>query len=262
MPNWNVPDVWCLSLYGNLTIVDATSSARLIQYLLGRFDLKPGTSFLKWVDSEKSSSPRWTKVASLADENEGRELEGLALEYKPTEADSDLSRLHQFDFNNRRRCTVFSVSKCVTRNGISDVLGVAEMLFQICRPSCGFITSISARQSAILYSAGIPYNPSTPEDRERQLEFQGALSRRHQDEAGYLGQFREKLRDVYPINFLTSGHLARTIDGLSLKAWVATRRYGRLTEMQQGVWTWELTDEEIAEARAELRKAGVLMVSQ
>lgn len=261
MPDWNIPDVWCLSLYGNNVDIDATTGAQMISSLLEKFDLRPGRTFLKWKDTKNASHPKWKKLVSLVNENEGRELEALSLEYKPAVPETDLSRLHQFDFNNYQRYTVMSVSKFVTPNGLGDVLGVAKMLLQICRPSCGFIRSISARQSAILYSAGIPYNASTPDDRERQLQFQGALSLRHRDETNYLGQFRRKLRDVYPVNFLTSGHLARTINGVSLDAWIANRQFGLMAEMQDDIWMWQLPEEAIPAARAELLKAGALMVS-
>jgi hypothetical protein len=249
-------------LYENKSIINAKDAAQLISSLLERFGLRPGRSSLKWKDATKATHPRWSKIPDLADEDSDRELEYLALEDRPVDPPTSIANHHQIDIRNESHSSVFSISSRKTPNGLLDILSVAKVVLPICRPRYGFVTSLGVGQSGILYSAGIPYNASTEEDRARQFEFQHALHLRFTNEQMYRDQLRKKLRDLYPVNFLTKGHLARRIAGLSMEAWITKRDYGTLTEIHLGIWMWQLSDEQLSDARGELLNAGALIVTQ
>jgi hypothetical protein len=255
--------VWCLCFYENDVILSAADAVQLISGLLKRFGLKPGRSSLKWKDAAKATHPRWSRMPGLAQENSDRELGYLALEEeRPDAVTGSFAKCHQFAiYNGDRHSSVFSVSHRATAKGLRDILDVAQAVLPICRPRYGFVTSLAAHQSAIFYSSGIPYNASKKDDEERELQFQRARHLRFQDEAAYRELVRTKLRDAYPVNFLTDGHLARVIGNLPLDAWIAKHKHGALTEVHQGTWMWQLSNEELPAVRAALTKAGALIVS-
>jgi hypothetical protein len=67
------------------------------------------------------------------------------------------------------------------------------------------------------------------------------------------------LRDVYPWNFLTQSHLAKTVDGTPLWHWIQRdRSRGSLNSVGEGVCLWEVSDTEIPKVRTVLSNADVI----
>lgn len=70
------------------------------------------------------------------------------------------------------------------------------------------------------------------------------------------------LRDVYPLNVLSSTHLAREVEGISLMKWVEqdTRR-GCLSQLGEDAWLWEVPQPLLADVRSVLQLAGCMIVA-
>lgn len=69
------------------------------------------------------------------------------------------------------------------------------------------------------------------------------------------------MRDVYPYNLLSARHLARDIDGRSLRAWIeAAPSRGRLQAWPDGYALWTVARDRVDEIRQQLTGAGVLFV--
>jgi hypothetical protein len=67
------------------------------------------------------------------------------------------------------------------------------------------------------------------------------------------------LRDVYPWNFLTSFQVSAKVEGYTLKGWIERdEKRGQLTQMNEKVLLWSLTDPQIARVRPILWREGRL----
>ena len=75
------------------------------------------------------------------------------------------------------------------------------------------------------------------------------------------GKYRTgDLRDVYPLNVLSSAHKQRTVDGMALFDWInADTNRGSLTKLDSDLWSWWVKDEEINSVRAALKPTGILL---
>jgi hypothetical protein len=72
---------------------------------------------------------------------------------------------------------------------------------------------------------------------------------------------RGYLRDVYPLNVISSCHLARHVEGLSLSQWIeASSDRGQLIYLGKDTFLWEVPDEQISEVRHKLRAAECTIV--
>jgi hypothetical protein len=68
------------------------------------------------------------------------------------------------------------------------------------------------------------------------------------------------LRDIYPINFLSSPHLERDVDGQSLKSWIlSSPDRGDLKQLNETIWSWHVPEERISSVREDLRNTGILL---
>ena len=68
------------------------------------------------------------------------------------------------------------------------------------------------------------------------------------------------LRDVYPINFLSSPHLERDVYGQSLKNWIlSSSDHGELKQLDETLWSWHIEEEKISSVREDLRNTGILL---
>jgi hypothetical protein len=69
------------------------------------------------------------------------------------------------------------------------------------------------------------------------------------------------LRDVYPLNILSTRHLSRDVGKLSLEQWIqqATDR-GQLVQLNNGASLWIIPDRHIADVQAKLQQAGCIIV--
>jgi hypothetical protein len=68
------------------------------------------------------------------------------------------------------------------------------------------------------------------------------------------------LRDVYPLNFLSSPHLERNVYGQSLKDWIlSSPDHGDLKLLDQTLWSWYIPEDKIPSVREALRDTGILI---
>jgi hypothetical protein len=64
-----------------------------------------------------------------------------------------------------------------------------------------------------------------------------------------IGSLGSNLHDVYDFNVLSNGHLKQRVGSQSLLDWVKNEKVGKLEEVSSDVFTWELTVEEVRQAR-------------
>lgn len=75
------------------------------------------------------------------------------------------------------------------------------------------------------------------------------------------GRYRTgDLRDIYPLNFLSSPHLERDVYGQSLKEWIASSpAHGEVKSLNNSLWSWFIQDDQISLVREALRGTGILL---
>ncbi|WKV49484.1 hypothetical protein [Dickeya fangzhongdai] len=79
----------------------------------------------------------------------------------------------------------------------------------------------------------------------------------------FKGQERYKdtmLRMVYLVNVINQSHLSVVIDGISLEEWISNdEKHGKLERLDNGMWLWEVQENNLDEVNTLLGKAGVLI---
>jgi hypothetical protein len=69
------------------------------------------------------------------------------------------------------------------------------------------------------------------------------------------------LRDVYPLNILSSCHLSRQVGNVSLARWIDQNPdRGYLSELSTSAWLWKVPQSCLGEVQAQLRYAGCTIV--
>lgn len=67
------------------------------------------------------------------------------------------------------------------------------------------------------------------------------------------------VRDVYNQNILHAGHLDKLINGESLRNYIENKKYGELHKINEDIFLWLLTDEELDMARKHLYKTDIVI---
>ena len=68
------------------------------------------------------------------------------------------------------------------------------------------------------------------------------------------------LRDIYPLNVLSSAHNQRMVEGKPLFDWInADSNRGDLTKLSENLWSWWVRDEQIDLVRSALKPTGILL---
>lgn len=68
------------------------------------------------------------------------------------------------------------------------------------------------------------------------------------------------MRDVYPINILSSSHNERSVDGVLLFDWInADPSRGKLTKLSENLWSWWIDEKQIEIVRNSLKPTGILL---
>ncbi len=69
------------------------------------------------------------------------------------------------------------------------------------------------------------------------------------------------VRDVYPLNVLSSSHVSRDVENVSLGQWIQqSADRGDLKQIGGEAWLWNLDHNQIDSVRADLQRAGCLIV--
>ncbi len=75
-------------------------------------------------------------------------------------------------------------------------------------------------------------------------------------------RLNEKLRDVEVINYISAGHLAGIVDGMTLEDWIISGNRGTLNKEGEATWVWRIPDEhERSQIRTDLIRSGLLVVT-
>jgi hypothetical protein len=75
-------------------------------------------------------------------------------------------------------------------------------------------------------------------------------------------QLNENLRDVFPFNLLSRGHLDRRVDGKRLESWIDANTYGALRQLSPVTWQWDVPPEDVQRIRKRLIDAGLTIVKE
>lgn len=252
--------VWCLALYEHENAIVMERAHEIFSLLLSKYGLTAGRCTIKTSTQDKSRHPSWRALSGIAKLPEHQAMDHLTLERRRPEAPNFEAEYHQFDISNDSRTSVFSLAYGVARDGLADAVDIAEYVIPILRPRYGYVAQLTSTQSAILYSAGIPYNPISMNERQRELAFQDVFNARHIDMDAYRRAINYKLRDLYPVSFLSETHLLSDVGGGPLKNWIRDFRVGVLTEIEgTGLTLWKLPDDKLHVARDKLHSAGLLI---
>lgn len=69
-----------------------------------------------------------------------------------------------------------------------------------------------------------------------------------------------KMRDVYPINYLTDKHMNRTVWNRRLKDWIGEDpRRGSLAAIGDECWVWRVAERNLGAVRKSLSGSGILL---
>lgn len=72
--------------------------------------------------------------------------------------------------------------------------------------------------------------------------------------------YSERLRDVFPLNYLVDTHLASQVRNGSLGEWIRQdQARGTLRQLADGLWCWDVPEKNIPSVRGELEPTGLLV---
>jgi hypothetical protein len=72
--------------------------------------------------------------------------------------------------------------------------------------------------------------------------------------------YSERLRDIFPLNYLVESHLSFQLGGQSLREWIiASPARGALTNLEPGLWCWSVPENIIPQVRSALEPSGLLV---
>ncbi|MDX8522902.1 hypothetical protein RFM68_00120 [Mesorhizobium sp. MSK_1335] len=79
---------------------------------------------------------------------------------------------------------------------------------------------------------------------------------------GATRQLDQKLRDLFPFNLLSEGHLDRQIDGKRLENWIEENSFGVLRKLSAVTWQWDVPLGDVQTIRRRLIDADLTVVKQ
>jgi len=221
---------------------------------LERWDLPVGRTTIQWAGSDRFLHTRWRKLRETllaGDTNIVAPFKSLGMEIEHSNAVEWKCSPYEISFSNG--FDKFAIGVPYANATCEEIIGIAQSVADRAGPLYGFATIIDAAQSAIFYASGRPFNIPPGLEFEQILQFQGSK---------YSGTYVDKrLRDVYPTNFLSDGHLALIVNGVTLRTWIEKRKVGELTPLCGDLWTWRLPDEAIEGVGKILKSAGALIVT-
>jgi hypothetical protein len=72
--------------------------------------------------------------------------------------------------------------------------------------------------------------------------------------------YSERLRDIFPLNYLVDSHLSFRLGEQTLGEWIsASQARGLLTGLEPGLWCWSIPENIIPQVRAALEPSGLLV---
>ncbi|WP_167514567.1 hypothetical protein, partial [Mesorhizobium intechi] len=75
-------------------------------------------------------------------------------------------------------------------------------------------------------------------------------------------QLNQNLRDLYPFNLLSKGHLNRQIEGKRLDNWIEENSFGAIRKLSPITWQWDVSTGDVQSIRRRLIDAGLTIVKQ
>lgn len=75
-------------------------------------------------------------------------------------------------------------------------------------------------------------------------------------------QLDQNLRDLYPFNLLSKGHLDRQIEGERLDNWIEENSFGVIRKLSPITWQWDVPPSVVQSIRRRLIDAGLTIVKQ
>jgi hypothetical protein len=98
--------------------------------------------------------------------------------------------------------------------------------------------------------AGLGYSSKDIEQADRISTWMHERSRENRHLRGYL-------RDVYPLNIISSCHLTRDVKGISLEQWInEDPSRGHIAQLSDDAWLWKIPEHHLAEVHTELQSSG------
>ena len=68
------------------------------------------------------------------------------------------------------------------------------------------------------------------------------------------------MRDIYPINIISSKHLNRDVGGQTLGEWIDCKHVrGKLVQLDKDLWSWHVEFDDIENVRESLRDTGIIL---
>ncbi|UCI27687.1 hypothetical protein [Mesorhizobium sp. B2-8-5] len=75
-------------------------------------------------------------------------------------------------------------------------------------------------------------------------------------------QLDQKIRDLFPFNLLSEGHLNRQIDGKYLENWIEENSFGVLRKVSAVTWQWNVPSPDVQSIRKRLIEADLTVVKR
>ena len=101
--------------------------------------------------------------------------------------------------------------------------------------------------------SGLDYSPAEMAEGDRIGAWFNERLQENRHLAGYL-------RDIYPLNVLSSAHLEHRLESGCLADWIGqSPERGRLRSLQRGAWLWSVDDDQLEDVRRQLRKTDIFL---
>lgn len=189
------------------------------------------------------------------------EIQELAFPFRETNKDNVYAG---FSFRGRKKTAVFSHHS--TQIDIDLFTTLTQKFSQVAKITYGHAYLRPVNLGPVMFAYDLSYTADTEQKLDPQelseMKF-WRWERLDMVTQNRLAPFRHlsgMLRDLYPMNVLTSSHVRREICGHPLMDWIASeKRRGYLEEVAEKVWIWVVPPHDLPHLRTTLEAHGLLI---
>lgn len=211
------------------------------------------------IDGRTGQTKKLNRVEATLRENQFRSVTGFSLLHMPgSRKDLFNTPLSAGYSDQRNGYIVLDADSAICDLSSPTFIDVSIAVARIANPAYGIGYRRRFGDGGAFYATGILMGPSatTAEQEFEEEQIAGWASHGMAEHQVYL---KGELRDVYPLNYLTSAQLHAVVDNVTLEQWIkADAKRGKLRKVSAKMSLWEIADDRIPAVRSALWEAGRL----
>jgi hypothetical protein len=244
-------------LYGRGGQINASTFLNLFVSLANTLGVKITSSEICERDSERFTHPRISKLNDIISNSPDLFLSVLSV--YPSHKKFDIIGYSQLHFTsicyNEQRLSgsnkiIFAIEENLFKKGSLDIAKIFLAIPKEFRICYGGASLLSADTLFVAYANGTAGQDDDDGFFGDQSWFLQNIDSEH---------LRNKLINIFGVNYLSDGHLKFKINGEKFENWVQSKSYGELVSIKPGLWGWYVEKALKSEVRDILGHAGMLV---